>query len=343
MKRVTKLFVLLTVAILVLNPGGAADDVDQPVKIGIAQIIEHPALNSTRKGIMDRLNQEGYREGEEVQYLYKNAQGNFENALSIMQTFKAQHVDVVVALTTPVAQAAQKVFSDTPIMAADITDFVVAGLVEEYEDYQDPSGNENLTGVTCMNPVDKQFRFIKTLLPRAEKVGVVYNPGEANSMFLTKVARDVTSEMGLELIEATATKTAEVKMATEAIANRVDALWISNDNTVVAALSSVVKVAKQNNLPVVTTDPTSIGQGPLLAYGWSYYAHGKEAGEVLYQILAGKEPNRIPIREPEPTAESLRMVLNLDTAAAIGFEFPDSEKDRLDEIVYKGVLWERKK
>lgn len=336
LEKFSILISLIVVAFLLFASSAKANS---PVKIGIAQIIEHPALNSTRAGIKDELREAGYRQGKEIKFIYRNAQGSLDNAISIMQTFDSQEVEVVVALTTPIAQAATKTFKRTPIVAADITDFVVAGLVDSHRDYDRPQDNGNITGVSCPNPVSRQMKLIASLVPKLEKVGVVYNPKEASSMYLTKRARKVTEELGIKLVEATASSTDEVKMAARSIVGRVNALWISNDNTVVAVLPSVVEAAKTEGIPLITTDPTSIQQGPLLAYGWDYYRHGREAGEVLIEVLKGNRPNEIPIREPEPTEKNLQMIFNLNTAEDIGFQMPDRVKDRVDELVFGEKLW----
>ena len=125
-----------------------------PIKIGICQIVEHPALDAVRQGVIDSLSAAGYVEGTDVTYLLANAQGDMGTALSIAQDFKAQNVDLVVAIATPPAQAATQVFAETDTPVA-------AGLVLNAKD---PSGNGNITGTSDLIPVASDIALLKELL-----------------------------------------------------------------------------------------------------------------------------------------------------------------------------------
>ncbi len=156
-----------------------------PIRIGICQIVEHPALDAVRQGVIDSLSAAGYVEGTDVTYLLANAQGDMGTALSIAQDFKSQNVDLVVAIATPTAQAAAQVFAgtDTPIIYAAVTDPVAAGLVM---DAKDASENGNITGTSDLIPVASDIALLQELSPKIEKIGMVYNPGEANSVVLKR-------------------------------------------------------------------------------------------------------------------------------------------------------------
>ncbi len=337
-KRSLPLVVLVGLALVLgLFFGGAA--AEKPVKIGIAQIVEHPALNAVRDAVMEVVKENGYEEGKDVEFLLRNAQGDFNNALSIAQTFKSQGVDIVVPIATPTAQAAAEVFSETPIVVSAVTNLVEAGLVDDYSNYENPENNGNITGVTDMTPVEKQIKLITDLRSGVEKIGIVYNSGEANSRYLNSIAEEVASDMGIEIVKATANKTSEVKLAADSLKGRVDAIWISTDNTVVSALPAVAGVARSENIPLVTADPTTIQDGPVAAFGWSYARHGRICGEVVVRVLEGEKPNEIPIHELEQTEENISMALNLNVASEIDLEFPDSVQKQADRLFFGDRLW----
>jgi len=331
---------LLVVSFFITSPHPSALAAEKPIKIGISQIVEHPALNAVRDAVIDVVTESGMVQGEDVIFLTKNAQGSFSDAVSIAQTFKAQGVDIVVPIATPTAQAAVQVIKNKPIVVSAVTDFVQAGLVEDYESYDNPEDNGNVTGVTDMTPVREQLELLQKLNPELQKIGIVYNPGEANSKYLTGVANEEADKMGLEIVEATATNTSEVGMAAESLKGRVGGIWVSTDNTVVSALPVVAQVAWDEDIPLVTADPTTIELGPLAAFGWNYYRHGRLAGEVVLRIIRGERPNEIPIQKLEGMPETLKMALNLDTAREIGLDLPDETREQADQLVFGGRVWE---
>ncbi|SRR6056297_2199719 len=310
---------------------------DKPVTIGITQIVEHPALNAVRDAVIDKVTAAGYKEGKDVKFLLKNAQGDMNNAISIAQTFKSEGVDYVVAIATPTSVAAAQVIKDIPIIVSAVTNFVEAGLVENRDAYENPENNGNITGISDQVPVRAQFELIKDLVPDLKAVGNIFNSGEANSVFLTKLAREVAKDMNIKLVEATASSSADVSPAAQSLKGRVDAVWVSTDNTVVSALPIVSQVTKEEKIPLVVADPTSVGEGSLAGYGFDYYSHGLKAGDILLEVMAGKAPNEIPIQIMQP--EDLTLTLNLDYARSIGFTPPESVLEKASELVIVGETW----
>jgi putative ABC transport system substrate-binding protein len=307
-----------------------------PIKIGICQIVEHPALDAVRNGVIESLSDAGYKEGSDVIYLIANAQGDMGTALSIAQNFKAQNVDLVVAIATPTAQATAEVFrgSATPIVFSAVTDPIATGLVLSADD---PSGNGNITGVSDLIDVASDLRLLKELDSSIKRIGMVYNPGEANSNRLTEIAVAKAGEMGLSIVKAMADSTANVSIAAQSLIGRVDAIYVTTDNTVVSAIDAVVAAAEEAGILYLQADPTSLKFGPTIATGFDYYQQGILTGNVVAEILTGKKPNEIPV-----TYQSGAQVhLNLDAADKIGFVFPQSVIEKAASILYGGIVWER--
>jgi len=295
-----------------------------PIKIGITQIVDHPALNAVRQGIIDVLTEAGYVEGEDVVYIFGNAQGDFTVAISIAQNFLAQKVDLVVSIATPTSQAAVQVFKDTdvPVVFSAVTDPVGAGL----------TGYPNVTGTSDMIDVRGDLELLQELIPGLEKVGMVYNPGEANSAILTDMAIKASKDLGIEIVTAAAESTAAVPLAAQSLLGRVQALYVTTDNTVVSALEAVVDVAVKGRLPLLVSDPTSLERGALVCTGFDYYDHGRMTGEVVLAILKGTPPSEIPVKYQKGT----QLWLNLDMAERIGFVFPESVKDKATGLFFAG-------
>ncbi len=311
--------VAIMVALLVLGLSGLA----RPVVIGITQIVDHPALNATRQGIIDGLRAAGYVEGENVQYIYLNAQGDFSVAIAIAQEFRARGVDLVISITTPSSQAVVQVFGGTatPVVFSAVTDPVAAGLTQY----------PNVTGASDLIDVRSDLALLKAL--GAGKVGMVYNPGETNSAVLTDMALKAAPDYGLTILTAAVTGTADVLAAAQSLVGRVDAIYVTTDNTVATALEAVVQVAQAAKLPFLMADPTSLERGPLLCTGVDYYAHGQLTAKLVARILQGEKPSAIPFVTHEGGSEIL---LNLDTAQAIGFVFPAAVVEQATGVLYGG-------
>ena len=298
-----------------------------PIKIGITQIVDHPALNAVRQGIIDALTEAGYVEGENVEYVLCNAQGDLSVAMSIAQNFLAQGVDLVISISTPASEPVVQVFKDTnvPVVVSAVTN--PEGL----------TSYPNVTGISDMIDVDLDLLLLKELVPNLTKVGMVYNPGESNSAILTDMAIAAAKDIGLEVVTAPAENTAVVPLAAQSLIGRVQAIYITTDNTVVSALESVVDVAKSQRIPLLVADPSSLERGVLVCTGWDYYSHGLLTGTVVLEILSGKSPSEIPVIYQKDTEFGKREIwLNLDVASEIAFEFPQTIKEKATGLLFGG-------
>jgi putative ABC transport system substrate-binding protein len=322
------------IVLLVLMMIGAPVSAEQ-LHIGISQIVEHPALDNCRDGFVDGMEQAGYIPGEDVIYDFQNAQGEFSNAISIAQKFKDDKVDMIVAISTPIAQASAQVTSEIPIIIGAITDPVAANVAESWES----SGN-NVTGMSDAAPNEAQLRLIPRFLPQAKRVGTIYNAGEANSVVQVELSREVCQELGLELVEVTASNSNEVLMATQSLVGRVDVFYIVTDNVAVSAISSIVKVSLDEKIPIILADPTNVPDGALASFGIDYFTLGQKSAEKAVQVLEGKLPSEIPIGKMDQP-EQLKFVINIDIAQQLELEIPEELIQEADIIYLGGVSWNR--
>ncbi len=292
--------------LLGLSPLLAAEKV---IKIGITQIVDHPALNAVRDGFIDEMTELGYIRDIDVVYDLQNAQGDMATANTIAQKFVSEGVDLIVSIATPNTQAAINATTTIPIVFSAVTDPLGSGFVLNLES----SGN-NVTGISDLTPVRKQFELIKEILPEAKAVGTIYNAAEPNSILTNELAKEACADLGLKLIEATISSSADVLLAARSLVGKVDAIYISTDNATVSALDAVVQVTNENNIPLVLADPTTLKQGALVALGFNYYQHGQQTAPIVIKILEGAKPTDIPVQ----FAKNVQLAVNLDTAKEIG-------------------------
>ncbi|MBB4093825.1 ABC transporter substrate-binding protein [Ochrobactrum pecoris] len=289
------------------------------VTVAVTAIVEHPALDAARDGVKDALAEAGYKEGENLKFVYQSAQGNPATAAQIARQFVADGPDVIVPISTPSAQAVVSATRDIPIVFTAVSDPVGAQLVK---DMAKPGGN--VTGLSDMSPVVEHIKLIKEVMPNIKKLGYLYNSGETNSVSLLAALKEAASAEGIEIVESAATKSAEVQGAARALVGRADAMYVPTDNTIVSALESAVGVAEESKLPLFTADTDSVKRGALAALGFNYYDVGKQTGAVVVKILKGEKPGDIPV----DIAKGTDLVINLSAAKKMGVEFPQAVIDR---------------
>uniref|UniRef100_C6E0X0 ABC transporter substrate-binding protein n=1 Tax=Geobacter sp. (strain M21) TaxID=443144 RepID=C6E0X0_GEOSM len=285
----------------------------KPVLIGISKIVSHPALDSVVKGVQDELKDARVNAIFDVQ----NANGDINTAASIANKFRSQKVNLAVGVATPTAQALVNTLKGIPIVYSAVTDPVKAGLVPSLA-----KGGKNVTGVSDMTPVRQQIEMLLRIKPKTKRIGHIYTSSEENAVVLAAMVKQVCKEKKLEFVETTVTKSAEVKQAAQAIAHRVDAFYISTDNTVVSAMSAVADVAKKAKIPIMSADPSSSETYDVLAaWGFDYYKMGRATGKVVIEILKGKKPEQIPTRFMTK-ASDVDLLINLDVAKKLGLTVP---------------------
>lgn len=293
--------------------------------IGIMQIVEHPALDASRTGFVERLAELGFEEGKNVEFKVRNAQGDMAIAQSIAGNFVSEDVDMILAIATPTAQAAAKATDSIPIVITAVTDPVAAGLAGSIS-----KPGCNVTGTSDLTPVRKQLELLTRILPEAERVGVIYNAGETNSLVQVDLARETAENLGLLLVEVTVSSSSGVYEAAQSLVGRVDAVYVPTDNTVVSALESVIKVGEDSKIPVIVGEVDGVRRGALATIGIDYHVLGMQTADIAWKILKGeKEPKDIPIEY----LEDIQIALNLTAADKMEVSIPQDLIDEAYEVI----------
>ncbi len=299
--------------------GGEAGGSEEPMQIGITQIVEHPALNAAREGFKRALQENGY---ENAEFDEQNAQGDQATATTIASGFASDGKDLVLAIATPTAQAAAQNITDIPVLFTAVTAPEEAGIVASLDE---PGGN--VTGTSDLNPVDQQLSLIAEIAPEAETVGVIYSSGEVNSEVQVELAHEAAEELGLEIEEAAVTNSSEVQQAANSL--DVDALYVPTDNTVVSALASVVQVAEEKQIPLIVGDASSVEGGGLATWGIDYDRLGYQTGEMAIEVFEGADPATMPVEY----LEDIELVVNTTAAERMGLQIPQELLDEADRVI----------
>jgi len=294
-------------------------------KIAISQIVEHPSLDATREGFLQALKDAGIVEGENLKVDYNNAQNDQTNNMTIAKKISSGDAELVLGIATPSAQAIVNEVKDKSILFAAVTDPLDAKLVTNLEK---PGGN--ISGVSDTNPeaITKLMDFIAGSFPNVKNLGLVINEGESNAVMMAKLAEEALSKHGIKLVKAAITNTSEVKQAAESLIGRVDALYITLDNSVVSGADAIIQVAKEKDLPFFSSDRDTVEKGAFATVGFKYFDHGYQVGQMAVDILKnGKNPGDMPIT----VQQKLDIIINLKAAADQGINVTDEMKAQVQD------------
>ena len=305
-----------------------AEQKQKKLKIGIAKIVQHVALDDVERGIMDVINESGIK----AEYDLQNANGDVNTAAQIANKYKDEQVDLAVGIATPVALALATAIKDIPVVFGTVTDPLGAGLVGTLE-----HGERNVTGMSDAVPTVQHIAFFKEVTG-IKTLGYIYTSNEANSISSLNLVKEGAEKAGLQLVTQAITNSSEVKAAADAIVDRVDGIYLTTDNTVFSALSSLVQVFGDAKKPIFSADVTGAQAGGILmASGFNYYKAGRATGEMCVQILNGADPATIPVRFMTDPSDS-DLLLDLDAAKNCGVTFSDELLSQANMIFENGEL-----
>lgn len=298
------------------------------MKIGIVQFANEPNVEIAKQGILHALESKGYRDGDNLEILYKNANADFPMINSIMQDLISRDVDIIVPLSTPVVQSAVQMVGERtkPVV-------VFTYIYDPYKIGAAKSPNEhlpNFTGVACFPPIEKMIDLIKEMYPNKSKIGIVWNSSEANSESVVIQIRAYVKTLGLDLIEATVTNPSEVLDAARSVIHRgAEILLNPGDNTLNVAYDSYAKVAAESKTPLYSVDAELIDNHTIAVLGPDYYRTGFDGGIYLARVLNGESPAKIPIMQTPQTL----LYLNLNIARNLGYKISNELIQKADKVI----------
>ena len=309
-----KKIIVFAAAIAALALFSSCQKKDKKIKIGVIQLVEHPALDKNYQGFVDGLKAAGYVDGQNIEIDYENAQGEQANCVTIAQKLVNDQSDLIFAIATPAAQAVANTTSDIPILVSSVTDPKTAQLVESNE-----KPGTNVSGTSDLTPCAAQISLLKRLLPSAKKVAILFCSSEENSRFQANLAEAACQKEGLDFVEATVSNTNEVQQVVQSLVGKVDAIYAPTDNMIASSMATVALVTTPNKIPVICGEEGMVQGGGLATYGINYYELGLQTAKMAVEVLKdGKKPADMPIQYLEKCDFSY----NKEVADELGIEIP---------------------
>lgn len=317
--------IALLLAAAALLPAAQA----QQKKIAVTMIVEVPQLLDVKRGFIEELARQGFREGQNVTIDYSHAAGSFPTQQQLARKIVGDKPDLIVPITTPsaivMAQAAKD--SGIPIVFSTVTDPLRAKVVDKLAK---PGGL--ISGVSDLAPIDLHVRLMKEMVPGAKRLGVLMNPSLPNTQTYLEMLKQIAPGQGLTIVESPAPQTTNVQAAALNLVGKADIVYIPNDTTVYAALEAAVKVSMDNKLPLFCGETRSVERGCAASISFDYYDVGVATAQMAKRVLDGAKPGDIDVNVLKDSYKNFQLWINEKTATGMGLTVTESLRKRAAKV-----------
>ena len=335
MKNLSKLTALLSAAAMTLSlaacsSGNAAStpapaDTSTPTDtaapsegatytVGICQLVTHDALDAATQGFMDALNE---ALPGQVEFDVQNAAGDSNTCSTIVNSFVADGVDLILANATPALQAATAATADIPILGTSVTEYGVALNIQGF----DGTVGGNVSGTSDLAPLDQQAAMIYELFPDAETVGLIYCYAEANSQYQVDTVKAELEKLGYTCELYPFADSNDAAAVTQTACDASDVIYLPTDNTVASNTGIVDNICQPAGVPVVAGEEGIVKGCGVATLSISYYDLGVTTGKMAAQILTGEaDISSMPIAYAEDFTPKYNPVI----CEALGLTMPEN-------------------
>ena len=279
------------------------------------------------EALRERLKELGYREGHNIAYEYRWAEGKNDRLVELAKELVDVKVDVITTLSTPAALAAKNVTKTIPIVFTGVGDPVGAGVVQSLSH---PGGN--VTGISTLATElsAKRLELLKEIVPNAAPVAMVWNDTNPSMVLSAREAQNAADRLDLNLQSIGVHDLISFDAAFATISSsHFNALLTLVDPFTREHRQRIVDFAAQRRLPAIYESREFVDAGGLISYGPSFPALQRRAADYVSMIFKGGKPVDIPIEQPT----KFELIINLKTAKELGLTIPPTVLARADELI----------
>ena len=305
-------------------------EAQQPKKVArvgylaaVSASADAPRLEAFRQGLRDL----GYIEGQNIIIEFRHEDRGFQRLPELAAELVRLKIDVLVAVTTNAALAAQNTTTTIPIVFMGVTDPVTAGLVDSL-----PRPGGNSTGITNMAAIltGKRLELLKETIPKLTRIAVLWDPQAPGSAPQWKESQLPARELGLQLHSMEVSSVDKYENAfKEAIKAHSAAIWVTLNPLANSNQKLIADLAIKNRLPSICARGDYADNGCLMAYGPGYGTEGRDGARYVDKILKGAKPAELPVEQPM----KFELVINLKTAKQLAVRIPQSVLYRGDRVI----------
>lgn len=300
------------------SPDGPTEvvGVDKTYKIGICNYVDDASLNQIVENIQTRLSAIGEEKGVKFDVDYDNCNADDAVMEQIIANFKADKVDLMIGVATPVAMKMQAATEEdkTPVVFAAVSDPVSVDLVDSLD-----HPGANITGTSDYLDTNAIMNLIFAADPEAKKIGFLYDQGQDSSATPIAHAKEYLDAKGIAYVERTGTTNEEVMLAAQAlVSDGVDAIFTPTDNTIMTAELAIYEDLMAAGIPHYTGADSFALNGAFMGYGVDYANLGVETADMVADILLnGADPAATAVK----TFDNGTATVNTETCEGLGLDY----------------------
>lgn len=274
-----------------------------------------------------RMRELGYTEAVGYVIEARWARAQVERLPTLAAELVALKPDVIVAVSTPAADAAKKATSRIPIVYLGSADPVKAGLVKSFAR---PEGNLTGASIVAIDVSGKWLELLREIAPKAKSIAYLTYTDSASAMQIFRELQEKAKPLGVAMRALDGQNRGNVERAFEAMAReRVDGLIVGAAGSLVDQRQQIVEAAARRRIPAVYARRDFTDAGGLMSYGADYDALFVRGADYVHRILQGAKPSELPFEQ----ASTFKLVLNLKAAKALGLKIPETVRARVDEVI----------
>ena len=288
-----KLLTLLPLLVTPLMMTGCNENKDQ-FKIGICQLVAHPALDSATNGFIKAV-EDGLGK-DKVKFDKQEAAGDPAICSTIANSFVSKKVDLIMANATPALQAVANSTLTIPVLGTSVTEY---GVALNIKDFNGTVGG-NISGTSDLAPLDGQADMVTELFPNAKKVGLLYCSAEANSKYQIDKVEEFLKAKNLETKRITFSETNDLQSVLTGNIDGLDVLYIPTDNKCADNVTIIDSICRSAKLPVICGEEGICKGCGVATLSIDYFNLGVKTGEMAVEILKdGKDISKMAIAYDE--------------------------------------------
>lgn len=308
-------------AVVLTDRSGAKSDVPT---VSVVTYSRTSVFEDAYAGFVAEMKSLGYEDGTTMRLVLRDAQLDIGTLNTIVATIAEERPTVVVPMTTMALQATIRRIKDRPVVFTLIASGVAAGAGKSATEHL-----PNVTGNEVQGDWDGMVRALRAAVPGVRKVGTLFAPGEANSVFNRDEWRARLAKEGIELVSAPADRPTEIPEAADAlVAQGVQAITQISDVSSSSGFTSIVRSADRAAVPVFGFATSAVRDGATLALARDFTQTGVDGARLVARVLRGEDPATMPFTETTKTVT----VVNPDRLRRFGIALPPAILEGATEL-----------